>query len=369
MSATEAYLALADGQVFPGTSCGRPGIAQGEVVFQTAMTGYQEVLTDPSYTGQIVTFTMPHIGNVGCNPADEQSAQICANGLVVRELSAVTTGPRATCSLHAYLERHGVVGISGINTRALTHHIRSHGAQGGAIAPSAEAALAAARRCPSLQGLDLAGAVSTQAPYSYWEAGFPASQHTGQRVVVVDFGTKRAILSSLAACGWQVVVVPAASSAAAIMSWQPDAVVLSNGPGDPAACTYAHRVTAELLASRMPLLGVCLGHQILALACGGRTSKMAFGHHGINHPVITIETAGVAISSQNHGFVVEEATLPPSLLVTHRSLFDGTVQGIAHRHTLAWGFQGHPEANPGPDDLQPLFAAFLRAVAAHRVAA
>ncbi len=369
LSTTEAYLALADGQVFPGTSCGVSGTAQGEVVFQTAMTGYQEVLTDPSYTGQIVTFTMPHIGNVGCNPDDEQSAQVCASGLVVRELSAVTTGPRATCSLRAYLERHGVVGISGINTRALTHHIRTHGAQGGAIAPSAEAALAAARHCPSLQGLDLACEVSTQVPYSYWETRWSASQQAGHRVVVVDFGTKRAILSCLAACGWQVVVVPATSSAAEILSWQPDAVVLSNGPGDPAACTYAHRATKELLESRMPILGVCLGHQILALACGGRTRKMAFGHHGINHPVIIVQTAGVAISSQNHGFVVDEATLPDNLLVTHRSLFDGTVQGLAHRHTLAWGFQGHPEANPGPDDLQPLFATFLRAVAADRVAA
>lgn len=366
---TEAYLALADGQIFPGVSCGVSGMTQGEVVFQTAMTGYQEVLTDPSYAGQIVTFTMPHIGNVGCNPHDEQGARVHASGLVVRELSRTTTGPRATGSLSAYLERHGVVGIAGINTRVLTHHIRTHGAQGGAIAPSAEAALDAARRCPSLQGLDLACEVSTQVPYSYRGTRHAASAPQGRRAVVVDYGTKRGILDCLVACGWEVVVVPATSSSAQMLAWQPDAVVLSNGPGDPAACAYAHQATLELLKAHVPILGVCLGHQILALACGARTIKMAFGHHGINHPVSIVASAGVAISSQNHGFVVDEATLPDDLVVTHRSLFDGTVQGIAHRHTLAWGFQGHPEADPGPDDLQGLFADFLEAVTAHRPAA
>jgi carbamoyl-phosphate synthase small subunit len=364
---TEAYLALADGQVFPGVSCGLPGIAMGEVVFQTAMTGYQEVLTDPSYTGQIVTFTMPHIGNVGCNPDDEQSSQVCASGLVVRELSTVTTGPRATGSLCDYLERHGVVGISGVNTRALTHYIRTHGAQPGAIGPCAETALAAARRCPSLQGLDLAREVTTPVPYSYLPIPFAGSAPSGRLAVVVDYGTKRGILSCLASCGWMVVVVPAMASTAEVLAWQPDAVVLSNGPGDPAACTYAHQVTRELLDAGVPILGVCLGHQILALACGARTIKMAFGHHGINHPVTTVATANVAISSQNHGFVVDEATLPDELVVTHRSLFDGTVQGVAHRHVLAWGFQGHPEADPGPDDLQGLFAAFLQAALADGV--
>ncbi|WP_240611827.1 glutamine-hydrolyzing carbamoyl-phosphate synthase small subunit [Acidiferrobacter sp. SPIII_3] len=362
--AQPALLALADGTVFVGESIGAAGASQGEVVFNTAMTGYQEILSDPSYASQIVTLTYPHIGNTGVNDDDMEAAAVHAAGLVVRDAPACYSNYRGTGDLRGFLQQRGVVAIAGIDTRALTRRLREKGAQNAVIlagdrAGDQAAAVALARAFPGLDGLDLAKSVST--PRSYvWEEGLwetkgpPARYH----VVAYDFGVKRNILRSLAHAGCRVTVVPAQTPAAQALALRPDGVFLSNGPGDPKACGYAIDATQELVASGVPLFGICLGHQLLGLALGGRTVKMKFGHHGANHPVLDIDSGRVLITSQNHGFAVDEASLPGCLRVTHRSLFDGSVQGLIHADRPVFSFQGHPEASPGPHDVWPLFARF-----------
>ena len=359
-----ALLALADGTVFVGESIGAAGASQGELVFNTALTGYQEILSDPSYAGQIVTLTYPHIGNTGVNDDDMEAAVIHAAGLVVRDAPVRYSNFRATGDLRGFLQDRKVVAIAGIDTRALTRRLREKGAQNAVIvagerADDVAAAVALARAFPGLDGLDLAKVVST--PRSYvWEEGLweteapPARYH----VVAYDFGVKRNILRSLAHAGCRVTVVPAQTPAAQALALRPDGVFLSNGPGDPKACGYAIDATQELVASGVPLFGICLGHQLLGLALGGRTVKMKFGHHGANHPVLDIDSGRVLITSQNHGFAVDEASLPGCLRVTHRSLFDGSVQGLIHADRPVFSFQGHPEASPGPHDVWPLFARF-----------
>ena len=362
---TAAVLALADGSVFPGISIGAPGTTVGEVVFNTSMTGYQEILTDPSYAQQIVTLTYPHIGNVGVNVEDMESDRIWAAGLVIRELSPLVSNWRAQESLPVFLNRHNTVAIAEIDTRRLTRLLRDKGAQNGCIMTGddvdVDAAIAAARSFAGIEGMDLAKVVTRQqagpwkAPAidSQWATRQPST--TSQRVVVYDFGVKTNILRILAERGAEVIVVPATTSAEEVMSYQPDAVLLSNGPGDPAACDYAVTATKILLDHDVPILGICLGCQILALACGAKTFKMKFGHHGANHPVKNIQGDVVAITSQNHGFAIDEASLPATLEVTHRSLFDGTIQAIKHKTKPAFAFQGHPEASPGPHDVADLF--------------
>ena len=359
-----ALLALADGTVFVGESIGAAGASQGELVFNTALTGYQEILSDPSYAGQIVTLTYPHIGNTGVNDDDMEAAVIHAAGLVVRDAPVRYSNFRATGDLRGFLQDRKVVAIAGIDTRALTRRLREKGAQNAVIvagerADDVAAAVALARAFPGLDGLDLAKVVST--PRSYvWEEGLweteapPARYH----VVAYDFGVKRNILRSLAHAGCRVTVVPAQTPAAQVLALRPDGVFLSNGPGDPKACGYAIDATQELVASGVPLFGICLGHQLLGLALGGRTVKMKFGHHGANHPVLDIDSGRVLITSQNHGFAVDEMSLPGCLRVTHRSLFDGSVQGLIHTDRPVFSFQGHPEASPGPHDVWPLFARF-----------
>ena len=359
-----ALLALADGTVFVGESIGAAGASQGELVFNTALTGYQEILSDPSYAGQIVTLTYPHIGNTGVNDDDMEAAVIHAAGLVVRDAPVRYSNFRATGDLRGFLQDRKVVAIAGIDTRALTRRLREKGAQNAVIvagerADDVAAAVALARAFPGLDGLDLAKVVST--PRSYvWEEGLweteapPARYH----VVAYDFGVKRNILRSLAHAGCRVTVVPAQTPAAQVLALRPDGVFLSNGPGDPKACSYAIDATQELVASGVPLFGICLGHQLLGLALGGRTVKMKFGHHGANHPVLDIDSGRVLITSQNHGFAVDEMSLPGCLRVTHRSLFDGSVQGLIHTDRPVFSFQGHPEASPGPHDVWPLFARF-----------
>lgn len=359
-----ALLALADGTVFVGESIGAAGASQGELVFNTALTGYQEILSDPSYAGQIVTLTYPHIGNTGVNDDDMEAAVIHAAGLVVRDAPGRYSNFRATGDLRGFLQDRKVVAIAGIDTRALTRRLREKGAQNAVIvagerADDVAAAVALARAFPGLDGLDLAKVVST--PRSYvWEGGLweteapPARYH----VVAYDFGVKRNILRSLAHAGCRVTVVPAQTPAAQVLALRPDGVFLSNGPGDPKACSYAIDATQELVASGVPLFGICLGHQLLGLALGGRTVKMKFGHHGANHPVLDIDSGRVLITSQNHGFAVDEMSLPGCLRVTHRSLFDGSVQGLIHTDRPVFSFQGHPEASPGPHDVWPLFARF-----------
>ncbi len=359
-----ALLALADGTVFVGESIGAAGASQGELVFNTALTGYQEILSDPSYAGQIVTLTYPHIGNTGVNDDDMEAAVIHAAGLVVRDAPVRYSNFRATGDLRGFLQDRKMVAIAGIDTRALTRRLREKGAQNAVIvagerADDVAAAVALARAFPGLDGLDLAKVVST--PRSYvWEEGLweteapPARYH----VVAYDFGVKRNILRSLAHAGCRVTVVPAQTPAAQVLALRPDGVFLSNGPGDPKACSYAIDATQELVASGVPLFGICLGHQLLGLALGGRTVKMKFGHHGANHPVLDIDSGRVLITSQNHGFAVDEMSLPGCLRVTHRSLFDGSVQGLIHTDRPVFSFQGHPEASPGPHDVWPLFARF-----------
>ena len=365
-----AVLALSDGTVFHGRSIGVTGLGIGEVVFNTAITGYQEILTDPSYAQQIVTLTYPHIGNTGINLQDFESRRVFASGLVVRDASAAVSSWRASGSLSEFLREQGVVAIADIDTRKLTRLLRAHGAQGGCIAAGPEAsdtqAIAAARGFPGLNGADLARVVTTDAAYTWregsWELVTNAHRAIGAsrfRVVAFDFGVKHNILRLLADRGCEVEVVPATTSASAVLARKPDGVFLSNGPGDPAACTYAITAIGALLTSGIPVFGICLGHQLLALACGARTVKMKFGHHGANHPVKDLDTGRVFITSQNHGFAVDEASLPARLRATHRSLFDGSLQGIAHRELPAYSFQGHPEASPGPRDVQPLFDHFV----------
>ena len=371
-----AVLALADGTVFHGTSIGAPGRTTGEVVFNTALTGYQEILTDPSYCQQIVTLTYPHIGNYGINAEDVESRKVFAAGLVVKDLPIRVSNFRATMGLSDYLQREGTVAIADIDTRRLTRVLRTHGAQNGAIlafepgtvvdAAIVEQAIAAARSAPSMAGLDLAKVVSAQAPYEWTETewalgvGYGAVQSPRWRVVAYDFGIKRNILRMLASRGCQVTVVPAQTPAAQVLAMKPDGVFLSNGPGDPQPCDYAIEAARSIIDTGVPTFGICLGHQIMALASGAKTFKMKFGHHGANHPVKDLDTGRVSITSQNHGFAVDEKSLGANLRPTHVSLFDGTLQGLARTDRPAICFQGHPEASPGPHDIAYLFDRFVK---------
>jgi carbamoyl-phosphate synthase small subunit len=366
-----AVLALADGTTFRGQSIGANGKASGEVVFNTAITGYQEILTDPSYSRQIVTLTYPHIGNTGTTPEDMESPKVFAAGLVIRDLPLLTSSWRNALPLDEFLRRANVVAIAGIDTRRLTRILRERGAQAGAIVagekPEVEAAIVAAREFPGLKGMDLARVVTSTKPYqwnegSLWLPDARAPIRASQRlhVVAYDFGIKRNILRMLADHGCRLTVVPATTSARDVMSFNPDGVFLSNGPGDPEPCDYAIKAIGEMLATDLPIFGICLGHQLLALASGAKTVKMKFGHHGANHPVQELSTGKVMITSQNHGFAVDEATLPANLIATHRSLFDGTLQGVARTDRPAFSFQGHPEASPGPHDVAGLFGAFTQ---------
>ena len=369
-----AILALEDGSLFPGVALGASGAAVGEVVFNTAMTGYQEILSDPSYCRQIVTLTCPHVGNVGANRDDDESAGVHAAGLVIREEPSAPSNWRAEEGLPSYLERHSVVAIAGVDTRRLTRILREKGAQAGCIVAGddvhPERALDAARAFPGLTGMDLARVVSTDTAYRFeegaweWDPGqarfVAAPAPRGHfRVVAYDYGIKRNILRQLVSRGCRVTVVPAQTPAAEVLDLAPDGVFLSNGPGDPEACTYAIAAIRTLLERDIPIFGICLGHQLLALAGGARTSKMKFGHHGANHPVQALDTGEVLITSQNHGFAVDEETLPKHLEATHRSLFDASLQGIRFAERPAFGFQGHPEASPGPHDILPLFDRFV----------
>ena len=369
---TTALLALEDGSLFYGEAIGVPGEAVGEVVFNTAMTGYQEILTDPSYARQIVTLTYPHIGNTGCNAEDMESGRTYATGLVIRDLPSVYSNWRATQSLPEFMRRHKLVGIAGLDTRRLTRLLREKGAQNGCILavgkggkPDKKAALKAARAFPGLKGMDLAKVVTTKDPYEWSEGlwvrgeGYRKNIPAHFKVVVYDYGIKRNILRMLADRGCALTVVPAKTPAADVLRMKPDGVFLSNGPGDPEPCDYAIAAIRDIVETGLPVFGICLGHQLLGLASGGRTSKMKFGHHGANHPVQDLDSGRVMITSQNHGFAVDEASLPSNLRVTHRSLFDGTVQGIARTDRPAFSFQGHPEASPGPHDVSPLFDRFV----------
>ena len=372
-----ALLALEDGSLFYGESIGVPGRAVGEVVFNTAMTGYQEILTDPSYFRQIVTLTYPHIGNTGANPEDMESDRIYADGLIIRDLPPRLSNFRSTEPLADFMRRHGKVGISGVDTRRLTRLLRDKGAQNGCILavakgkPDKKAAIEAARAFPGLKGMDLAKVVSTAEPYIWNEGlwglgkGHAAMPDARFHVVAYDYGTKRNILRNLVARGCRITVVPARTPAAEVLALNPDGVFLSNGPGDPEPCDYAIAAIREVIAAGVPVFGICLGHQLLGLASGARTIKMKFGHHGANHPVLDVDTGRVMISSQNHGFAVDESTLPSNVRVTHRSLFDGSVQGLARTDARAFCFQGHPEASPGPHDVCSLFDRFIADMQAH----
>ncbi len=364
----DAALVLADGTVFRGTAVGKRGQSVGEVVFNTAMTGYQEILSDPSYCRQIVTLTYPHIGNTGVNAADMESGRAQCAGLVIRDLPVGVSSWRREQDLDDFLTQQGVVAIAGIDTRKLTRILREKGAQSGCLVAgevNVEAALEAARAFPGLAGMDLAREVSTAEPYT-WEEGTWDLDHSAPRpapagryrVVAYDFGVKRNILRLLVDAGCSVEVVPATTPASEVLAMQPDGVFLSNGPGDPEPCDYAIAAARELMDARIPLFGICLGFQLLPLASGAQTEKMKFGHHGANHPVQDMATGRVMITSQNHGFVVSETALPDCLKVTHRSLFDGTLQGIQRSDRPAFAFQGHPEASPGPHDARMLFEKF-----------
>ena len=374
-----ALLALADGTVFEGVAIGASGEVAGEVVFNTAMTGYQEILTDPSYANQIVTLTYPHIGNTGTNIVDEESAAVHAAGLVIRDSALIASNWRNKSSLEDYLRDNGIVAIAELDTRSLTCRLRDKGAQSGAILAgpeaNAERAVDLARSFEGLSGKDLAQQVTTPHPYDWrdgvWSIENDAHRAAGDlpyRVVAYDFGVKKNILRLLVDRGCDVHVVPAKTPAKEVLALNPDGVFLSNGPGDPEPCDYAIEAIREIIETGMPVFGICLGHQLLALACGARTVKMKFGHHGANHPVADLNNDEVLITSQNHGFAVDEQSLPECLSLTHKSLFDGTVQGIAHRQLPAFGFQGHPEASPGPHDVQPLFDKFVANIQNHRAA-
>ena len=371
-----ALLALEDGSVFHGESIGIDGQTVGEVVFNTALTGYQEILTDPSYAQQIVTLTYPHIGNVGTNPEDEEASGLFASGLVVRDVPLIASNWRHTETLPDYLQRRKVVAIADIDTRRLTRILREKGAQNGCIMAGdnldEQAAIAAAKGFPGLKGMDLAKEVTTHQPYEWaqgsWtlEGGLPEAPHPIEdklphHVVAFDYGVKRNILRMLVDRGCRITVVPAQTPAAEVMKLNPDGVFLSNGPGDPEPCDYAIKAVQEL-AGKVPMFGICLGHQILSLASGAKTIKMKFGHHGANHPVQDEKTRRVMITSQNHGFAVDEATLPANLKATHRSLFDKSLQGVERTDIPAFSFQGHPEASPGPHDVAPLFDHFIELI-------
>lgn len=377
---------LADGTVFRGRSLGAAGTVTAEVVFNTSMTGYQEILTDPSYTGQIVTLTYPHIGNVGVNPSDEESARVAAAGLIVRCASPVVSNFRATDDLFSYLKKAGTVAVSDIDTRALVRRLRTFGAQAGCLVAAKEGALTdadieaakkAAASWGSMVGRDFAAEVSTKTTYEWkeglWglkaadgEPGFNKPETFKYKVVAYDFGIKRNILREMAERGMEVTVVPATTPVSEVLAMNPDGVFLSNGPGDPKPCTYAIETARVCLEKKIPLFGICLGHQIMGLACGGKTLKMKFGHHGGNHPVVDLKTKRVYITSQNHGFAVDAATLPEGVEASHKSLFDGSLQGLRFVDAPAISFQGHPEASPGPHDIAPLFDRFAELMRSRR---
>ncbi|MFC0269156.1 glutamine-hydrolyzing carbamoyl-phosphate synthase small subunit [Kushneria aurantia] len=380
-----AILALEDGSVFHGVSIGADGETSGEVVFNTAMTGYQEILTDPSYSRQIVTLTYPHIGNTGVNEEDIESHRIHAAGLVIRDLPRLVSNFRSVKALDEYLAAHGIMGIADIDTRRLTRLLRDKGAQNGAIFAGPEAqgeeavaqALAAARAFPGLKGMDLAREASTGEVHEWHDGEWTLAEgyarlREGERpwhVVAYDFGTKHNILRMLTGRGCRLTVVPAQTPASEVLALNPDGVFLANGPGDPEPCDYAIRAIREIVDTGLPVFGICLGHQLLGLASGASTVKMKLGHHGANHPVLDIDSGHVMITSQNHGFAVDEATLPGNVRATHRSLFDGTLQGIERTDRPAFSFQGHPEASPGPHDVSPLFDRFVAMMSARRQAA
>jgi carbamoyl-phosphate synthase small subunit len=370
-----ALLALEDGTVFRGTAIGAEGSSSGEVVFNTALTGYQEILTDPSYARQIVTLTYPHIGNTGTNAEDEESGRVWAAGLVIRDLPLLASNFRSEQTLEQYLKARNVVGIADIDTRKLTRILREKGAQSGCIMAGdldEERALAQARAFPGLKGADLAREVSVTEPYTWtegsWRLGEGHAAVADKRFTVVayDYGVKRNILRLLADRGCDITVVPAQMPASEVLAMNPDGVFLSNGPGDPEPCDYAITAIREIIDADIPVFGICLGHQLLALASGAMTTKMKFGHHGANHPVQNADDGTVLITSQNHGFAVEESTLPDNLRATHRSLFDGSLQGIHRTDKPAFSFQGHPEASPGPHDAAPLFDHFVELMEARR---
>jgi carbamoyl-phosphate synthase small subunit len=377
--AVPAILALADGTIFKGYSIGAIGHTTGEVVFNTAITGYQEILTDPSYSRQIVTLTYPHIGNQGVNPADVEASKVHAAGLIIRDLPLLASNFRSTQSLSDYLKAENVVAIAGIDTRKLTRLLREKGAQNGAILtaqqgvePSEAQALELARSFPGLSGMDLAKVVSVKEPYEFTETewklgeGFGKQENPQFHVVAFDYGVKRNILRMLAERGCKVTVLPAQATASDALALNPDGIFLANGPGDPAACDYAITATRELIETGIPTFGICLGHQIMALASGATTLKMKFGHHGANHPVQDLDSKKVLITSQNHGFAVDSATLPANCRVTHVSLFDGSLQGFERTDKPAFCFQGHPEASPGPTDVSYLFDRFISNMIAAR---
>jgi carbamoyl-phosphate synthase small subunit len=372
-----ALLALEDGTVFHGESIGIDGQTVGEVVFNTAMTGYQEILTDPSYARQIVTLTYPHIGNVGTNDDDEESSEIYSSGLVVRDVPAIASSWRNQNSLPDYLLKNKVVAIAGLDTRKLTRILREKGAQAGCIMAgdsiNVETAIKSARAFPGLKGMDLAKEVTTTMPYEWvqgsWslEKGMPTAPHPideklPHHVVAYDFGVKRNILRMLVDRGCRLTVVPAQTPASDVLALKPDGLFLSNGPGDPEPCDYAIKAIKELVTTGIPIFGICLGHQLLALASGAKTIKMKFGHHGANHPVQDLDNKKVMITSQNHGFAVDDQSLPETLKVTHRSLFDQSLQGLQRTDRPAFSFQGHPEASPGPHDVAPLFDRFIESI-------
>jgi len=379
---TPALLALEDGTLFRGEAIGVEGQTVGEVVFNTAMTGYQEILTDPSYFRQLVTLTYPHIGNTGCNDDDEESGHVMAAGLIIRDLPRLASSWRSSEPLGEYLRRNKIVAIAGIDTRKLTRLLRDKGAQNGCLVAGENideaAAVAAAREFPGLKGMDLAKDVTTHRPYEWaqgtWtlaggmpEAPHPIEQKLPYHVVAYDYGVKRNILRMLVDRGCRLTVIPARAPASEALALKPDGIFLSNGPGDPEPCDYAIEAIRELVDTGIPVFGICLGHQLLGLASGARTVKMKFGHHGANHPVQDLDSGQVIITSQNHGFAVDEQSLPETLRTTHRSLFDGTLQGVHRTDRPAFSFQGHPEASPGPHDMAPLFDKFIELIEQYRV--
>jgi len=364
-----AILALADGSFFQGFAVGALGHTVGEVVFNTSMTGYQEIITDPSYCQQIVTFTYPHIGNVGVNTFDVESARVQAAGMIIREISPIVSNWRSAQSLEVYLKQNGIVAIAGIDTRRLTRLLRDKGVQNGCILTGStnyESAMAHAVAFPGLVGKDLAKEVSIKQKIEWTEGSFDTASGRYRQlsearfhVVAYDYGVKWQILRMLVDRGCRVTLMPAETSADEVIAMKPDGIMLSNGPGDPAACDYAIESSRRFLTTNIPLFGICLGFQLLGLAAGGKTTKMKFGHHGANHPVKDLDSGRVSITSQNHGFTVEEKSLPTDLRLTHRSLFDGTIQGFMHRSKPVLAFQGHPEASPGPHDISYLFDRFI----------
>ena len=374
---TPAYLVLEDGTIFQGISIGADGATEGEVVFNTSMTGYQEILTDPSYCKQIVTLTYPHIGNVGVNQEDWESKKLYSAGLVIRDLPVTASSWRSESSLQEYLISHNIVAIANIDTRSLTRRLRDKGSLNGVIATgevNIDELLNQAKSFTGLKGMDLAKQVTTEKPYAWREGiwsitdGYAASSETKYKVAALDYGVKHNILRILTDLGCEVEVLPAQTSFAELSALKPDGVFLSNGPGDPEPCDYAISMIKQVIDASIPSFGICLGHQLFGLACGASTVKMKFGHHGANHPVKDLDTGKVMISSQNHGFAVDEDSLPDTLIPTHRSLFDGSLQGVRHRDVPAYSFQGHPEASPGPHDVLELFHPFIEAMRSRREA-